>query len=845
MIGKKLTWASAFLLATLFFLILPHGAQGDKLIFKTGSFLEGVILEESQDRIVFRTKDGNVAEYNRALVQTVQRDEIAPGLGAADVLERVAALRQTRDFTTALETLLKAAAQSPEKAGAFAETFKAVLFQLDAAIRQLATTDRVRARDLLWTQVRVLETTTTQLLVPSRSEIDAWLRTAKRNLAQVDYEIAVALANDRARRPEIRELLLESIALDPQNVSAHLYLANLALELGDNATAIREYQTVLHSVGINEEFKKQAEAGLQMAQERLSRGRVEARTATQQSSANAPASQPTASEPRLPMETPSWLKVVEQRLEAVGVMEYVRIVWRELSSGQYNAYLVGVPSFIFFFWLLPYWLIRYRSRRGDVIAGELREKAKRWGLIALAIYGVRVAKSAKPKNRCPFCNKSLDKLDAYTDLNFYACPHCHEPITPIYDLKDYIAHLVKQIELQLKHSKENLVSGVERDLMLRLVRAVVTLAVRKRASDLHLESEVDGAKLRIRVDGMMYDFLHFPRTVALAFISALKIMANLDITERRVPQDGKIGMWIDKTDLDLRINTSPAAMGEKVAIRILNPKVISVDPVKLGLDGENLERFERAIHRPHGMIIVTGPAGSGKSTTLYVALNLINTGEKNIVTLEDPIEYQIKGISQMQVNPATNFTFATGLRSILRQDPDVIMVGEIRDSETAEIAVEAALTGHLLMTTLHTIDCATAFARMADLGVDTSRMASALICIIAQRLVRTICTDCAKPYKPKREHLEQLNITDIPKDFTFIHGTGCDTCMNTGYCGRIGLFEFLMPDEQMREVLESAPPVSVIRELARKKGFASIKDEGLRRVWSGITTVEEVLRVTS
>lgn len=822
-------------------------ASADRLVFKSGSSLDGVILEEDSDRVVFRARSGEVATYSKSVLQSVVREETALGVAASDIFQRVAALRQAGKLDEALHTLLQAVSQEPQMAPAFAETFQALLYQLESAIKDALNADRYRARELLKTRMSVLQSTQSQLLVPNKNTLDLWLRTTAKSLAQTDYEIAVAWASDKNKLREIRELLLEAVALDSQNIAAHLYLGNVALAIGDLNLAVREYKTVLGFPNLSPDFAKQAQEGLNIAQSRLAQQPPKAQivTATQPTPTGGSLPKPEVESPAQTSSLPKWLAVIVARLESTGIMNYIRPVWRELSSGQYNSYFIGVPTVIFFFWLLPYWFIRFRSRKGDVYAAELRERARRLGLIAVVIYAVRAAKAAKPKNRCPFCNKSLDKLDAYTDLNFFACPHCHEAITPIYDLKDYIDHLVKQLELQLKHSKDNVIAGIERDLMLKLVRSIITLAVRKRASDLHLEMEIDAAKLRLRVDGMMYDFMHLPRSVALAFISALKIMANLDITERRIPQDGKIGMWIDKTDLDLRINTSPAAMGEKVTIRILNQKAISVDPAKLGLEGENLERFERAIHRPHGMIIVTGPAGSGKSTTLYVALNAINTGEKNIVTLEDPIEYQIKGASQMQVNPATNFTFAIGLRSILRQDPDVIMVGEIRDSETAEIAVEAALTGHMLLTTLHTIDSATAFARMADLGVDTIRMASALICIIAQRLVRTICQDCAKPYKPRREHLEQLNIVDVPKDFVFIRGGGCEICMNTGYCGRIGIFEFLMPDDQMREVLESAPPVSVIRELARKKGFPSLKDEGLRKVWAGLTTVEEVLRVTS
>jgi len=842
-LGKR---PSGGLLLFFLLLVISNYSLADELVLKSGKVLKGVILEEGAEYVVFREQGGgNTLTYNKALLEAIKREDTQLGVSVSDILQRISALQQNRQWDAAINLLLDTVSRAPQNATALSEVFQALLFQLDAEARNARTKDLGRARELYRTAYRTFQSSSTQLLLSSQKSFDEARRSYAQALAAVDYDLAIQLARTPGMAPQLQALLEEAIALDPTLVNAYLFLGNLAFAQRDYQKAIRAYRTVLSSKGLTDEQTSQAREGLRLAEFRQQQEAARTPVPILSPTPSVASQQIAATTPEPANKLTRLVKQAEERLEAIGVMGYIRPLWREISSGQYNTYFVAVPSIILFLWLIPFWFLKWRSRRGDIVAAELREFTKRAGILGVIRYFVRIGKSAKPKNRCPFCNKTLDKLESYTDLNFYACPHCHEPITPIYDLKDYIDHLVKQLELQLKHSKENVTMGIERDLMLKLVRAVITLAKRKRASDLHVESDLEGANLRVRVDGMMYDFLSLPKSVSLAFISALKIMANLDITERRVPQDGKFSMWIDKADVDLRINTSPAALGEKVSIRILDQKAISVDPQKLGLDGENLERFERAIFRPHGMIIVTGPAGSGKSTTLYVALNQLNTGEKNIVTLEDPIEYQIKGISQMQVNPATGFTFASGLRSILRQDADVIMVGEIRDSETADIAVEAALTGHLLLTTLHTIDAPTAFARMADLGVDVSRMASALICIIAQRLVRTICSHCVKPYKPKKSQLDALNITEVPKDFVFVHGTGCDECMNTGYCGRIGLFEFLMPDEQMREVLESGPPVSVIRELARKKGFASLRDEGLRKVYAGITTVDEVVRVIS
>jgi type II secretory ATPase GspE/PulE/Tfp pilus assembly ATPase PilB-like protein len=498
-------------------------------------------------------------------------------------------------------------------------------------------------------------------------------------------------------------------------------------------------------------------------------------------------------------------------------------------------------------WLLPYQILKFFARRGDSDAGERLYNAKKLGAFSLVPFLVKKASQPRAsRHRCPFCNKGIDSMEDYKDLNFIVCPHCREPITPIYDMKDYVDHLIDQLKISHKAGAKGKRGDllIEKDAMLKLVRGVLALTIRRRSSDLHMETANEGGKVRARIDGIMYELITLPREISPAFISALKVMASLDITERRVPQDGKIALWLDQQDYDLRINTSPASMGEKVVIRILRQDSINITPARLGLDGSNLVIYERNIHKPHGVIIVTGPSGSGKSTTLYVALNELNSGDKNIVTIEDPIEYQLKGLSQMQVNPGANFTFATGLRSILRQDPDVIMVGEIRDKETAEAALDAAMTGHMVLTTLHTIDAPSAFSRMRDLGIEQARVANAVNLIIAQRLVRTICSDCRKAYKPKPADLEKLAL-DKAEDIQYVHGTGCETCMNTGYYGRLAIFEMLELTDSIKSQLEANAPTSTVRESARANGMRSLREEGIRKITEGVTTVEEVIRVTT
>lgn len=518
----------------------------------------------------------------------------------------------------------------------------------------------------------------------------------------------------------------------------------------------------------------------------------------------------------------------------------------EFFQAEYLVFIIGIPAFLLIFWIIPGKFLRARTRKADIGASLWLPHVRYLGTFALIGYFIGSLRMPKRgKERCPVCKKPTDNIEDYSDFNFFVCPHCGENITPIHNIDDYIQHLVGQLEHEVRRRRGHYAeSTIEKDATLKLVRAVITRAARSRASDLHIDPAAEGATIRSRIDGVLYDTLFLAKLMVPSVVSAIKVMANLDIAERRMPQDGKFSIWVDKADIDMRVNTSPTVHGEKVSMRLLDQRTIMVGPGGLGLEEQNLAYFEQAIRRPHGLIAVTGPAGSGKSTTLYVALSQINTGEKNIITLEDPIEYELKGISQMQVNPAVNFTFATGLRSIVRQDPNVIMVGEVRDKETAEMAIHSAITGHLVMTTMHTIDTTTVFTRLADMGVDSRRYAPALIIIIGQRLIRVNCTECQKPYKSESRALAQLRLDQTAKDIIFYKGEGCTHCEKTGFYGRIGLFEMFIPDRELRILLEQNAPGSRIREMARHKGMRNIREEGILKVIRGKTTVEEVVRAT-
>ena len=380
--------------------------------------------------------------------------------------------------------------------------------------------------------------------------------------------------------------------------------------------------------------------------------------------------------------------------------------------------------------------------------------------------------------------------------------------------------------------------------VIRLVNLVLSRAIEARASDVHIEPFERELKVRYRVDGILYDQESPPKRLKAAIISRIKIMARLNIAERRMPQDGRIKMRVLGKDVDLRVSTLPTMYGESVVMRILDKSNTQIYDVEtLGFSPRMHDLFEDLIVRPYGIIMVTGPTGSGKTTTLYGALTKINQPDKKIVTIEDPVEYQINGINQIHVNPQIGLTFAAGLRSIVRQDPDVIMVGEMRDLETVEIGIRAALTGHLVFSTLHTNDAPGAIARMVDMGAEDYLLASTILGVLAQRLVRIICLECKERHSVEDSFLEEIGIPPDERTEVF-EGKGCKECGQTGYQGRLGIFELMLMDEEVRRLILANSDATQLRKAAIQGGMISLRADGLEKVKQGITTISEVLRVT-
>jgi general secretion pathway protein E len=381
--------------------------------------------------------------------------------------------------------------------------------------------------------------------------------------------------------------------------------------------------------------------------------------------------------------------------------------------------------------------------------------------------------------------------------------------------------------------------------IIKLVNHIISQSAKARASDIHIEPYQDSFTVRYRVDGILYDLLTPPKWIQPALISRIKVMAKMNIAEKRLPQDGRFEVKIGDQDIDVRVSTIPTAYGERVVLRLLNKSGSLLTLLDLGLSSKKLQQLKELISSPNGIILVTGPTGSGKTTSLYAILSSINKPDINIITIEDPIEYQIKGISQIQVNPKIDLTFARGLRSIVRQDPDVILVGEIRDLETAEIAVQSALTGHLVFSTLHTNDSGSAITRLVDIGVEPFLISSSVLAVIAQRLVRVLCANCKKSYQPNEIYLESIGIsTEHFQDTPIYQAVGCEKCFQTGYRGRIGIFEMMTLNEALKTLVLQTFDSNRIKAAALKHGMTTLRQDGIEKVLKGATTIEEVLRVT-
>jgi general secretion pathway protein E len=457
----------------------------------------------------------------------------------------------------------------------------------------------------------------------------------------------------------------------------------------------------------------------------------------------------------------------------------------------------------------------------------------------------------------PLDANALDNISKMTGLPVSAAVSTRATITSVIDVayeqkSTVIEEVAEELDSQNLDqlvdevsTSDDLLDVVNRPPVIRLVNDILFRALQLRASDIHVHPYESKIQIRYRIDGILYDTLSLNKNVLPLIISRIKVMAGMDIAERRLPQDGRCSVRLGQREVDLRISTVPTSYGERSVLRLLDKSTGLFGLNELGLCDEDLQKFDSLLNRSHGVIFVTGPTGSGKSTTLYACLNRINSAEKNVITIEDPIEYQLEGISQIQVASKKGMTFATSLRHVLRQDPDVIMIGEVRDVETARMAIQSSLTGHLVFSTLHTNDSAGAVSRLLDLGVEPYLVSSSLIAIIAQRLVRKICPDCKKPFDPSLHELKELGLGKMDNiSGKFFVGTGCERCFQTGYRGRTGIYEMMLIDSEIQNLIYKQESAGTIKRFALNAGLRTLRMDGARKVLAGITSISEVLRVT-
>jgi len=405
--------------------------------------------------------------------------------------------------------------------------------------------------------------------------------------------------------------------------------------------------------------------------------------------------------------------------------------------------------------------------------------------------------------------------------------------------------LASQASEELQADDEHLEAALEEAPIVKLVQAIMTQAVGDRASDVHIEPTERDVRVRFRVDGVLHEVMHSPKNIQGGLISRLKVMADLNIAEKRVPQDGRISMRVGGRQLDLRVATLPTVYGEKIVIRVLDKSQALMKLEDLGFLEDAYKRFSASFRKPYGAILVTGPTGSGKSTTMYATLNILNEEDRNIITVEDPVEYRLDGVNQMQVTPKAGLTFASALRSILRADPDIVLIGEIRDKETATIAIEAALTGHLVLSSLHTNDAASAISRLVEMEVETFLVASAIDCVVAQRLARVLCERCKEAYKPEPTELLEAGYPEwlLPEIDELFRPAGCSACSSTGFRGRAGLYEVMPMTEEIERLTVDRASADVIRSTAIQQGMMSLRDDGLEKARTGMTSIGEIARV--
>ncbi|MGF1572481.1 MAG: ATPase, T2SS/T4P/T4SS family [Sumerlaeia bacterium] len=874
--AKFLQCARYTFILGLLFAVSLSSIFADTIIMNNGSQAEGRIVEENQQRIVFES-NGIRREIQRSDIREIIRSDARSSSPAFAQLTQAEKMLEEKNALQALDQFFEAIALDESVREAESELGRRIIQGLtDAGTAAVAARDGDTLLDL----ADYLDNSATRELInyyfPNtqasvKKSIDSyraqgWLFTGSDMMVEGNIADAV-VAFERSTTFIARDSPLFAPASFQLGVNyaalADSEAANQRLETAKTyyATALENYQKAIDTATADAAMVQKARAEVRNIRD------VRLPNINKQiipTPAPTPIARftPTPTPTPLPTPTPEPPKPTGMFVSLLG--EERGVTWQEkydelmgdTSGNQLLMISLYVAGFVLLYWLIPFFVLRFRRNRLDIRADQWMKWVKLLGIFALLGYlGETVLnmksreKKVRAKHPCPHCGSALDDPTTYKNMRFEFCPNCGGEVKPVHTLLAYMKFLSDSLSSdasRVNDGIESIQNFVRRDGMQRLISVIIVHASRCRASDIHVEPAKEGVLIRQRVDGVMMEMIRFPQQLGPAIVSAMKVNSNLDISEKRKPQDGSMQQDVDGHLLDLRVATSPSQVGETATLRLLDSRALQMSVKNLGLTKSARQLFEQTIEEPHGLVLVTGPTGSGKTTTLYIALQSLTRGDKNIISIEDPIEFRIGGINQIQVNTAAGLTFASGLRSMLRQDPDVIMVGEIRDQETAEIAVNAAQTGHLVFSTLHTIDAASSVTRLYDLKISPRQFADALSLVMAQRLIRLVCPNCKYETKFTESQRDNLNINHEEFDLiTPVLGKGCDHCIGTGYYGRTGIFEMLYPNAAIRNFLQKGEFSTVeLRELAISNGMRTLREEANILLRQQLTTVDEVIRVT-
>ncbi len=868
---KLLYWISFVLVL----LVSAADLSADVIHLKNGQKIEGIIRSQDGDAISIQTS-GGVFSYKLSDVERV-----AKGSDVSNILSNARAAELQNRYNDAVALYSDALLLSPSQAEK-----NAILTQQENAIRKYIqalgghdslTQGLEDIKEIESLKHKISDSHLLSLLQNAKIDLDQKTAQAhfeegqkqvlRRNYEQSIHHYSIVFENypgapiARNLEKRIAELyfqwgenefkrsstnnkiaenaLLEAIKRDPDNSMALYYLGTMAF----NNNAYEQATDYLSKIDASTLSSRDARRVKNLI----------ARAARALQPTPTPRPRPVYVPEPIPTPVPSTTQKVGQWFS--GSWKSIKKFSTDLTKGTVSVsfpkilnalkYIAIIFGIFMIYWYIPMKLLIRDLPKRKVIYYNWRKIVNYAGIFGLIFYFIDRWRREEPRTRCPSCDRAIDNYELFENYDFDICPFCEVQIKPPFSLPDVIQNqaLVMARNRELSNSAHD---DAQREQMVNFLYLIMIYGKKIRSSDIHIEPEEGKILVRYRVDGVLTESISIEGGLNNILVSCIKVICNLNIAEKRLPQDGHFQRVLIGEETNVRVSTIPTRLGEKVVMRLLDKQIAKAPLDRLGIRPDALEDYRRAISSSHGLILATGPTGSGKTTLQYTSLQYLNDGSKNIITVEDPIEYELNGINQVQHNTATGLTFATALRSILRQDPDVIMIGEIRDQETAAIAVNAALTGHLVFSTLHTIDTSTALSRLIDIGVDVKMLSSSIMCIVAQRLIRKLCPHCKKQSTATARELKAFGVEGkLLEGQPIFRVRGCKECSNTGYIGRTGIYEMMVPNREVRGLIENNASTLDMRDAACSGGMKTLREEGVLKILSGVTSFEEILRVTT